>query len=125
MKLVAAVALGGALGSVCRHLMAKGVTAVAPVVLPFGTLAVNVLGSIVAGALYGLLVERWAADLQWRALLMTGFLGGFTTFSAFSLETVRLLETGRPLAAGSNIALNLVLCLAGCLLGLWLARRLA
>jgi CrcB protein len=125
MKLALAVALGGAAGAVARFLCVRWVTLIHPSSFPYGTLTVNVLGSFVAGLLYALLSERWAAGVAWRALLMTGFLGGFTTFSAFSLETMRLLETGRPLSAGLNVALNLGLCLGACLLGLVAARRLA
>lgn len=125
MKTLAAVALGGALGSMSRHLFVKAATALGAVAFPWGTFGVNVLGSFAAGIAYALLVERWTAPMEWRALLMTGFLGGFTTFSAFSLETVRLLETGRAGAAIFNVTMSLMLCLAACLLGLLLVRRFA
>lgn len=117
-----AVALGGGAGSVCRYALGRLATAV---VFPWATLTVNVLGSLLAGVAYALLVERLDAAPEWRALAMTGFLGGFTTFSAFSLETVRLAEEGQLAAAASNIALNLVLCLGACALGLMLVRRYA
>jgi len=125
MKTLAAVALGGALGSVSRHLFVKAVTGLGAVTFPWGTFGVNVVGSFAAGVAYALLVERWTAPMEWRALLMTGFLGGFTTFSAFSLETVRLLEAGRAGAAALNAAMSVVLCLSACLLGLLLIRRFA
>jgi len=125
MKTLAAVALGGALGSISRHLCVKAATALGAVTFPWGTFGVNVLGSFAAGIAYALLVERWTAPMEWRALLMTGFLGGFTTFSAFSLETVRLLETGRAGMAMLNATMTLLLCLTACLLGLLLVRRFA
>ncbi|PPE72891.1 fluoride efflux transporter CrcB [Solimonas fluminis] len=120
-----AVALGGGLGSVCRLAVVRWAAALGAASFPWGTLAVNVCGSLLAGIAYALLVERFDAAAGWRALFMTGFLGGFTTFSAFSLETVRLAEEGQVLAAFSNAALNLVLCLAACVLGLLLVRRYA
>lgn len=125
MKVLAAVAVGGALGSVARHLFVRVAAGLGAAGFPWGTLGVNVLGSLCVGIAYALLVERWAAGMEWRALLMTGFLGGFTTFSAFSLETLRLLESGRVAPALANIALNLTLALAACLLGLLLVRRYA
>ncbi|HSW12603.1 MAG TPA: CrcB family protein [Solimonas sp.] len=125
MKLLLAVGVGGALGAVARHLFVRAASGMGLLGLPWGTLGVNVLGSLAAGAFYSLLVERWAAGMEWRALLMTGFLGGFTTFSAFSLESVRLIESGRAGVAALNIGANLLLCLAACMLGLALVRRLA
>lgn len=120
-----AVFLGGGLGCVLRFAVVRWATALGAVSFPWGTLAVNVSGSLLAGVAYALLVERFDAATEWRALFMTGFLGGFTTFSAFSLETVRLAEEGQLAAAAANAALNLVLCLAACVIGLLLVRRYA
>ncbi|AXQ29150.1 fluoride efflux transporter CrcB [Solimonas sp. K1W22B-7] len=120
-----AVLLGGGVGSVCRYGVVRLATAAGATLFPWGTLAVNVVGSLLAGVAYALLAERMNAAPEWRALAMAGFLGGFTTFSAFSLETVRLAEDGHVAAALSNMALNLVLCLAACALGLLLVRRYA
>lgn len=123
MNAYLAVAIGGALGSMARY---GGVRLLTPAgaMLPWGTLAVNVAGSLAAGLLYVLLVERSDAGESWRALLMVGFLGGFTTFSAFSLETVRLFETGAFAAALGNALLSVLACLGACGLGLWLGRHL-
>ncbi|HEY0917347.1 MAG TPA: fluoride efflux transporter CrcB [Solimonas sp.] len=120
-----AVFFGGGLGCVCRFAVVRWATALGAATFPWGTLAVNVSGSLLAGVAYALLVERFNAAAEWRALFMTGFLGGFTTFSAFSLETVRLAEEGQLAAAAANAALNLALCLAACVLGMVLVRRYA
>lgn len=120
-----AVAVGGGLGSVCRFGVVRLATVAGMAGFPWATFLVNALGSLLAGVAYAMLVERVDAAPEWRALAMTGFLGGFTTFSAFSLETVRLVEDGRVTAAAANVALNLVLCLAACALGLLLVRRYA
>ncbi len=108
------VALGGALGSVLRYLVGLAV------VFPLGTLTVNVIGSFVIGLVW---VHLAAKGLQhWLPFLMTGVLGGFTTFSAFTLDALRLVEEGRVTAAGGYIMTSLVLSVAGCALGLWIAR---
>ena len=108
------VALGGAVGAVLRYLLGL------VVVFPFGTLAVNVAGSLIIGLV-------WAAfnakGLQaWLPLVMTGFLGGFTTFSAFSLDTLRLVEAGRLAAAGGYVMASVLLSLLACAIGLWIAK---
>jgi CrcB protein len=123
MNAYLAVAIGGAIGSMARY---GGVRLLTPAgaALPWGTLAVNLLGSLAAGLLYVLLVERSDAGESWRALLIVGFLGGFTTFSAFSLETMRLLEGGAFGAALANVLLSVAVCLGACALGLWLGRHL-
>ncbi|HEY0974260.1 MAG TPA: fluoride efflux transporter CrcB [Solimonas sp.] len=124
MNVWLAVALGGALGSLMRYAAGRAVLSLLGAAFPYGTLVVNVAGSFVAGLLFVLLSTRWAAGEGLRELLLIGFLGGFTTFSAFSLETMRLLETGSPLLALANVATNLVLGVTACLLGLWLGRAL-
>lgn len=118
------VALGGAAGSVARYGFSLGATRWLGATFPFGTLGVNALGSFLAGLLYVVITQRLAAQEEWRSLLLIGVLGGFTTFSAFSLETIRLLESGRASSAMANIALNLGLGLGACIVGLWLGRRL-
>ncbi len=119
-----AVAFGGAIGALLRywstigahHLLGKG--------FPYGTLTVNVVGSLLVGILYVLLVERLQAGSEWRALLITGLLGGFTTFSAFSLETLMLIEQGEALKAVLNVVLSVMLCLAVAWIGIMLGRSI-
>jgi len=114
MTPVISVALGGALGSVLRYLIGLVVT------FPLGTLTVNVIGSLAIGLIWVHLADR---GLQhWLPFVMTGLLGGFTTFSAFTLDALRLFEEGRVIAAGTYIAASMILSLMACGLGLWLAK---
>lgn len=109
------VAVGGAAGSALRYLVAQAVG------FPFGTLAVNVSGSFAIGVAFVALAGRGPA----YPLFVTGVLGGFTTFSAFSLDAMRLVEHGRITAALAYVAASVFLSLAACLVGLWLARGMA
>lgn len=119
MNLWLAVAAGGALGSVLRYSVALAMRGLPG--LPWWTLLVNVLGSFAIGVVAELAISRgWPASL--RIGLMTGLLGGFTTFSAFSLETLALLRE-QPAAALLNVLLHLSLALSACALGLWLGAR--
>ena len=108
------VALGGAAGSVLRYLIALALPAAS---FPWPTLSVNILGSAAIGVAAGLGLQGEA-----RLLLVTGFLGGFTTFSAFSLESATLAERSLPLAAAYVLA-SVGLGLAAFALAFWLARR--
>ncbi len=114
-----AVALGGATGSVLRY----GATVLAAriwgVAFPWGTVAVNVLGSFVIGWFATATMPGAAAPAshEMRLLVLTGFCGGFTTFSAFSLQTVELLRGGDWLAAGLNVIISVVVCLAAAAAG--------
>lgn len=118
------VACGGAAGSVLRVAVATAVTRWTGPAFPYGTLVVNVAGSLLIGVLYVLLVERLPAASLWRAGLMTGVLGGFTTFSAFSLETVTLLEEHAFAKAALYVAASVIICLGATGLGIVAARKL-
>lgn len=125
MSMILAVALGGAVGSVLRYLFVKLAEELFGAVFPYGTLGVNVIGGLIAGLLSVMLAERFAAVPEWRGLLMVGVLGGFTTFSAFSVDTLRLFEQTGGGAAAVNILANVVLSLLACFVGIWLARQWA
>lgn len=129
MPSVVLVFLGGGLGAVCRYLVTTQVGARFGTVFPFGTLTVNTLGSFLMGLLMGALLfltERTGLTAGPLKLLLTvGFLGGFTTFSSFSLETVTLIEGGSLFYAAMNIAANLGLCFLATFLGLGAARALS
>ena len=116
------VALGGALGSALRYLTVLGAVRAFGPGFPLGTMAVNVLGSFAIGVVALWLVgpRAWAYPL-----LVAGFLGGFTTFSAFSLEAFRLWEIGQPALAALYVFGSVVLSLGALLAGLWLGRMLA
>jgi CrcB protein len=113
------VALGGALGSVARYAIALGSARWLGTAFPWGTLIVNVAGSFAIGLLAAIVTAdgRPALGSDGRAFVMIGILGGFTTFSSFSLETLSLARTGALGAAAANAGLSLVLCLAGVWLG--------
>ena len=124
MNHILAIAIGGALGSVLRFLASSWAYNRLGSDFPYGTLLVNVLGSLLVGVLYTLLVERSALDPIWRAGLVVGVLGGFTTFSAFSMETVNLIAGGEFPKALANILLSVCLCLTATWLGVVSARQL-
>ncbi|MCU0903831.1 MAG: CrcB family protein [Tabrizicola sp.] len=107
------IALGGAIGSVLRFLMVGAIGA------PWGVAAVNVLGSFVIGVLFVLIPRE-----GWQLFLMTGLLGGFTTFSAFSLDTLKLVQAGQPVLAGVYVLASVILSLIAVALGVALARGL-
>jgi CrcB protein len=121
---VLAIAAGGAAGSVLRFWMSTWVHSFAGRSFPYGTLAVNVIGCLLMGFLFVLLVERMSDNAVWRAALLIGVLGGFTTFSSFSIETFNLLEQGDSLKAGVNALSSLVLCLGATWAGVILGRQL-
>ena len=116
------VALGGAAGAVARYLTGHAAVRLMGHGFPWGTVTVNVVGSFLMGILVVVLSE-WSAN-RFAPLLLTGMLGGFTTFSTFSLETMRLFEEGSYWQAGSNVLLNVVICLAFAGFGIFLARQL-
>lgn len=117
MKAILLVALGGAAGSVARYKLSGWILHhTLDWRFPAGTFAVNVAGCLLAGALAGLAEKHELFTSEARLLLLTGLLGGFTTFSAFGLETMYLLRKGEVLVAGSNV----VLSVAAGLLALWL-----
>jgi CrcB protein len=116
-----AILLGGGIGALLRYLSSQGIGALIKIPFPAGTLFVNAAGSLLIGFLFGLFESR-AVPAGLRLFLITGFLGGFTTFSSYSLETVRLFSDGRISAALINIGLSNVLCLALTLLGLGISK---
>ena len=119
-----AVAFGGAVGAAGRHLVSGQIMRWAGGGFPWGTLTVNVLGSFLLGVLVEYLVLRWSATQEMRGFLVVGLLGGFTTFSAFSLDAVLLLERGSLGPAFAAIAGNVVLSICGLFAGMMLFRQL-
>ncbi|MCW9023165.1 MAG: fluoride efflux transporter CrcB [Gammaproteobacteria bacterium] len=124
MNHILAIAAGGALGAVSRYLVSNGVHLLAGRGFPYGTLTVNVVGSLLMGFLYIVLIERLGVESYWRAIILVGFLGAFTTFSTFSIETLNLIENGELSKAMINVLASVVTCITACWLGLMLGRQL-
>ncbi|MGD9660621.1 MAG: fluoride efflux transporter CrcB [Porticoccaceae bacterium] len=119
-----AVAVGGALGALGRY-GANGL--IYPLMgskFPLATLVVNVVGAILMGIFYVLILEKAMLAPEWRNFVMVGFLGAFTTFSAFSLDALALWQNGHFLLALVYIFLNVVLCLTGIALAIYITRLL-
>jgi fluoride exporter len=117
------VMLGGALGAGARHLLNDALLAWLGRGFPWGTLIVNILGGLAAGVLMGVLV-RHAAPEPWRLFLGVGLLGGFTTFSAFSVEVVAMAKAGQPTLAIGYAALSVGAATAAVVVGAAIARAL-
>lgn len=119
-----AVALGGALGAMGRYAVVAYLVPISANRFPTGTLLVNILGCFLIGFCFVLLVDKALLGPQWRLFLMTGFLGGLTTFSAFSLEALQLWQYGQPAMAATYLGLSLISCIAAAALGITVALSL-
>jgi CrcB protein len=121
---VMTIAAGGALGAVLRYWTSIGVHSLLGREFPYGTLTVNVTGSLLIGILTVLMLERFDVGPEWRAGLLIGVLGAFTTFSTFSIETLNFLEQGDMGKGVLNSVLNFTMCLFATWLGLLIGRQL-
>ena len=116
------IAAGGAIGAVLRFLLSRLVQGDVPVSFPWGIFACNLIGSFLIGILAGLMLFKSDFGALWRMFLIVGLLGGFTTFSSFSLDSITFLREGMVGAAFANIGLSLVGCLLATYIGLMIVR---
>jgi CrcB protein len=124
MNNLLAIAVGGALGAVMRYLASTSVYRMLGTDFPYGTLMVNVVGSLLMGFISILLLERLMLAEYWRAIIIIGFLGAFTTFSTFSMETFNLIQSGDMTKAFINIFFSVLLCLGATWLGVIAGRQI-
>ena len=120
------VGAGGAIGAMSRYGFASVFGRMWPMSFPLATLLINIIGSVAMGLFVGLMARYlpvWQQDA--RLFVAVGILGGFTTFSAFSLDTVVLIERGELLQAGAYVLLSVVVCVIGLYLGLLVTRGVA
>lgn len=122
-RILALIFLGGGIGACCRHLVNVNAMHLLGTSFPWGTLTVNVVGSAIMGIIVEGAALRWHLSQELRLFLTTGILGGFTTFSAFSLDTVLLWERGRQELALLYVAASIVLSLAAIALAMYGMRR--
>jgi CrcB protein len=120
---VLAIAAGGAVGSVLRFWMSTWVHTFAGRSFPYGTLTVNVVGCLAMGFLFVLFIDRLSDNNVLRAGILIGVLGGFTTFSSFSIETLNLIEQGAWVKAAANMTGSLLLCVGATWIGVILGRQ--
>lgn len=118
------VASGGAIGSLLRYYVGQWALRLAGPAFPWGTLTVNVVGCFVIGVFAELILRRFDASPELRLLLITGFLGGFTTFSAFSLDAISLFERGAAVSGAVYIFASVGLSMAAVMAGLALMRAI-
>ena len=123
MKIIFVIAVGGALGAVARYAVMVGAGHWASFSSPYGTMAVNILGSFLLGALMEIMALFWNPSEEMRVFLLVGVLGGFTTFSSFSLDTVLLLQRNELGLATLYVGGSVVLSILGFLAGLSLLRQ--
>ena len=123
MQLIA-IAGGGAIGALLRFWVSSGVYQLLGRGFPWGTLAVNFIGSFLMGLLFVLFLERSMVSGELRGAILVGLLGAFTTFSTFSMETLALIEQADYLKALMNTLLSVTLCILACWAGLVLGRQL-
>ena len=118
-----ALMFAGGSGALLRYLIGRGAINLGWTGLPFGTLIANLIGCFLMGFLSWLLVHRWQLPQEMQTVLLTGLLGGFTTFSAFSLETIKMLERNDSHFVIAYVLVKVILCICVCFAGLWLAKQ--
>ncbi len=119
-----AISLGAIVGANARYWMNRSALRLFGPVFPYGTLAINILGSFILGFFMIWTMERSMFDPRWRLLIAVGFCGGFTTFSSYAFESMTLIEQGQWLLMATNIVSNNLLSLVAVLAGMALARLL-
>lgn len=124
MKLVLVVAAGGALGASARYLVGIGIGRWVGHGFPWATLTVNIVGALAMGFLVGVFAHVWSPGRSMQAFLTVGLLGGLTTFSAFSLDVVTLIERGELIPAGAYVLASVILCVLCVFAGLAVSRAL-
>ena len=125
MKVLILIGVGGGIGAICRFLLSRSVQLISPFAFPLGTLVVNILGSFLIGFLSVLILTRFGAfGAELRALLLIGLLGGFTTFSSFSLEAMELWENGAEIKLIFYLLFSVALSLFAAYGGLILGRKI-
>jgi fluoride exporter len=117
LKTIIAIGLGGALGSIARHFMNTGIATLVKTPFPWGILVINVVGCFLMGALIAVFAGIWNPAQEVRAFLTVGFLGGFTTFSAFSLDAMQLWTAGDMKGMLLYVAVSVVLSIAAVFAG--------
>lgn len=117
MLKIACIGLGGGIGAICRYLLSGFINNCFMMTFPMGTFVVNFLGAFFMGAISQWSVSSNLLSPYWLAFLTTGLLGGFTTFSTFSLETANLFQQGKGLLATTNMVGSLFCCILGIFLG--------
>jgi CrcB protein len=117
------IAIAGGTGTLLRYLLGRATVNLGMTALPFGTLMVNVVGCFLMGYLSLTIIEKWQFSKEIQVVMLTGFLGGFTTFSAFSLEIMAFFESGYELKAALYLILTITACITMCMLGLLLAKQ--
>jgi len=123
LKAIILVGIGGATGSVVRYLTSVVSTKYLQTSFPFATFAVNVVGCLLIGLLIGLMDKQQLSNPDYKYLLVTGFCGGFTTFSAFALENINLFQQGNSLVAFLYIASSVIVSLAAVFVGMYLVGK--
>lgn len=124
MKMILAVALGGALGTVARYLVGKFSLQTLGAAFPYGTLFINVSGSFIMGVMIALFAHLGNPSQEVRAFLTIGILGGYTTFSTFSLDFATLYDRGEFLSASLYVGLSVILSLLAIFAGMFLVRSI-
>ena len=125
MQMVLAIAAGGAIGSVFRHFAGLGALSLLGASFPYGTMFVNIAGSFVMGVLIAAFAHIGNPSQEMRAFLTVGLLGGFTTFSSFSLDALTLYERGQVAAAALYVGFSVVVSIAAIFAGMFLVRSFA
>ncbi len=125
MQMIVAIGLGGALGAISRHFMTRWIANMLGHSFPIGTMGVNVIGSFLMCMLITLLADKFSLSQELRGFIAVGLLGGFTTFSTFSLETALLIERNTWGLAALYIAGSVLLSVGGLFIGIWAGRALA
>jgi CrcB protein len=117
------ITIGGGIGALLRYVSSQFINSFINTKFPFGTLFVNCIGALLIGFLINIF-DLFSINIKWKLFLITGFLGGYTTFSTYSLETVQYFINGNIKHAVMNILLNNVLCILFVFFGIWLNKIL-